>query len=300
MKIDEENKVITFRQSWLDTATTCPERARLSVVAPEWDLLDSDEAFLGTAAHYGIESFLRSEGDPAHNAYEYAIHHDPDAIKYTKRANLEEIAEIAAMCAQAWYDEIWPHVPKGGHTEVTFKVPLFDYRGYRIMLNGTADYVVPAEIWDWKSAGRAYEPWEKHRYAVQPSAYATVLNMGLMPHVDAAAWPITFRYGVMYKPGTYLKRNKGSNKTGVETDIVTVQRTAADRDWLYARIKQHVDLALACGLHDGDSAVKWPMVDDHGLCSSKWCPWWSICKGAFISEDQYTTPSQAILPRNRS
>lgn len=294
MKLDHENKTITVRQSWLDTAGNCPERARLGIVAPEWDILDTDEAFIGTAAHFGIESFLRGEGDPAAIAHKFAMEKDPDTIKFVKRSTMEEIANLASQCAKTWHDEIWPHVPNGGKAEVTFKVPLFEHRGYQILLSGTADYIAD-EPWDWKTAGREYMPWEKHRWAVQPTAYATVMNLGLMPHADQQDWPIKFRYGVVYKPGTYLKRNKGSNKNGCESDIITVERTQADADWLFARIRSYADLTLDVLQH------RWPMIDNENhLCSSNWCPWWSQCKGSYISESQYSTPSQAIPPKSVS
>ena len=289
MKIDHDNSTITFRQSWLDTYSTCPERARLSILHPEMDELDSDEAFIGTAAHYGIEAFLRGQGEAEDIAYDFAMNKKHDEIKWTKRKSIHELAQLAYDCALAWERELYPHIPKGGKAEVTFKVPLFVHRGYQIMLSGTADYVHPnGEIWDWKTSGREYVPWEKQRYAIQPTAYSSVLQRGLMPNIDAKHdWPITFRYGVMYKPGTWLKKGNKEARKGVQTDIITVRRTQGDADWMYERIRQIIDF----GIDILDR--QWPQIDESGLCSEKWCPWWSMCKGKHIDESVHNvTPKQ--------
>ena len=57
MKVDEENKRVLVRQSWLKDMLLCPERARLSVIKPEFRT-QNDSAAIGTAVHSGIESLL--------------------------------------------------------------------------------------------------------------------------------------------------------------------------------------------------------------------------------------------------
>jgi hypothetical protein len=285
MKIDHDAKTVTVRQSWIDEVGTCPERARLSIVAPEWNELDNDESFIGTATHFGIESFLRGEGHPADIAHAYAMQKDPDEIRFIKRETMTEIADMAAMCADEWLASIWPYVPEGGHSEVTFKVPLFEHMsGYKVLLQGTADYVLHDEIWDWKTSGREYKLWEKQRYAVQPTAYIAVASLGLMPHAPAFQLPATFRYGVIYKPTS--KTGKGSS---VSSEILTVTRDAEDISWLMRRIRVYVSMGLEA------LDITWPMTDENagGLCSSNWCPWWSLCRGAHISED-YPKPVQFV------
>lgn len=288
MKINHDDRTITFRQSWLDTAqSTCPERARRSIVNPEYDTRDSDEALIGTCAHYGIETFLRSGENPAESAHDYAMSEiDPDNVNWTKRKSVQEVADLAALCAEEWFESIWPYVPSGGKAEVTFKVPLFEHRGYRILLNGTVDYVTP-QLWDWKTTGRPYAAWEKQRWAIQPTAYATVLNLGLMPGFDAASWPINFNYGVIIKPNS--KTGKGAS---CQSEIITVTRTQAHANWMYDRMKTWADMGL-------DYLDKtWPQNADSGLCSQTWCPWWSVCAGRHISEDLWEYPAQS-LPRLR-
>lgn len=284
MKIDHELKTITFRQSWIDTAQTCGERGRLAIVKPEWDTLDSDAALIGTAMHAGIERFLRGEIDNVGEyAYAWAMTNiSEEQVRWAHHKTIYEIAELAQKCGDAWMERILPHVPLGGSTEVHFNHALFEYRGYEIRISGTIDYVLGHEMWDWKSSGWEYKAWEKQRWAIQPTVYSTAAVLGALEGFEAFEYPTTFRYGVVYKP-----RKKGGP---CDADIVTVTRLQSDQDWLYRKLRTFTDLAMATNLD-----VSWPMIDvENHLCSSKWCPWWSICKGAHVSEDAYVTPDQRL------
>ena len=57
MRVDELNKVVYVRQSWLGDMAICPERARLGLVRPEFRT-GSDATIIGTAIHTGIEAVL--------------------------------------------------------------------------------------------------------------------------------------------------------------------------------------------------------------------------------------------------
>ena len=57
MKIDNVNKIVYVRQSWLNDMVICPERARLGIVRPDFRT-GSDATIIGTAIHAGIESVL--------------------------------------------------------------------------------------------------------------------------------------------------------------------------------------------------------------------------------------------------
>jgi hypothetical protein len=63
------------------------------------------------------------------------------------------------------------------------------------------------------------------------------------------------------------------------TQLVDVMRTHAHEAWLLDHLNTYVDLADALGVYRS-----WPRNEDHYLCNSTWCPWWSICKGARISD----------------
>mgnify|MGYP003347482603 FL=1 len=53
-----EKFVHSFRQSWLNTAATCPERARRELT-DSIPRQETDAAAVGTAVHAGIEEFLK-------------------------------------------------------------------------------------------------------------------------------------------------------------------------------------------------------------------------------------------------
>lgn len=289
MKINHETRTINFRQSWLDTATRCPEQGRLKVVKPEWDQLDSDAALVGTSMHHGIEQYLEGQiHDVGNYASQWALANiDPDRVRWVKHSTVKEIADLADRCGAEWQLSIAPYVELGGRTEVGFEGVLCTHSGYQLVLEGTVDYVDPwGVLWDWKTSGWEYKPWEKQRWAIQPTVYTTAAVSGMLDtesgdNIDFS-WPMAFRYGIVYKPR--------SKKAKCEADIVTVHREEADTRWLIKKMKVFTDLALATGFQ-----TQWPLIDsENNLCSEAWCPWWSTCKGSYISENQYATPSQVV------
>lgn len=284
MKIDHDAKTITVRQSWLDTAMRCPEEGRLAVVRPEFEAYDTDEDLIGTFAHYGIEQVIRglhaASISDAIRAYASAYQ---GVVRFTKRKGMDEVVDMAVRCAEAWVREIYPVAPtNGAHSEVTFSVPIFEHRGYAVVLNGTVDLVptIP-ELWDWKTTGdeRRYDPAKKQKWAIQPTIYGMAAVTGLLPHAEGFEWPVTFRYGVMVKRAKQCK-----------TLITTVQRDASHAAFAEYRIKTLIDLGLDFGFDR-----PWPQIDeDNFLCNETWCAFWSICKGAFISHRDNKPPSQVV------
>ena len=70
---------------------------------------------------------------------------------------------------------------------------------------------------------------------------------------------------------------------------VTVYRHAGDWSWLVERC-----LGIAALL---EAAVPtWPKNDNHALCSPKWCPAWSTCKGAHYAPS-WPKPSMPLTDR---
>lgn len=267
--IIDENGDIWLRQSWLDNAFRCPERARFAIVKPEWDEVTSDSALIGTGAHYGIEQVIRGR-DPekiADLAAGFVLDYD-EPVKWTKYHSLPECADHAARCAVAWRDEIMPTLNlEGAKAEVTFKVPLYRRLDRMVGITGTVDLVTPTELWDWKTSARAYKPRDKQRFAIQPTIYALAAVKGGLQSTTAT-WPLVFRYGVMIR-----------NMKKAKTQIVEVQRDVSHAEWALHRIRQFVDMALAFG-----TDASWPMIDENNyLCSATWCPWHSICRGAFLT-----------------
>lgn len=271
MIIDDHGD-IWIRQSWLDTFIRCPERGRLATVKPEWDAATSDSAFIGTCTHYGIEQVLRgrSPDDIADITEEYArdlLLTEP--IKWTKYSTETDIFRNARNCAEAWVREIFPDLPKGGRSEVSFSVPLYVRDdGRTVGIRGTVDYVpTDGSLWDWKTAARDYDVKKTQRNAIQPTIYALAAIKGGLESTTEFDLPLDFHYGIMVR---------GARKS--KTQQFTVTRDQGHIDYAMKRMRGAVDMALNFGFER-----EWPLVDDHFLCNETWCPWWSICRGAHMS-----------------
>jgi len=84
---------------------------------------------------------------------------------------------------------------------------------------------------------------------------------------NGTVWDWKTNYGVM----TRAKKSVGQ--------IVPIVRTKQHVDWLIHQASNAVRSLSAIGLDN-----PWMANDQHGLCSEKWCPYWSICKGSRISD----------------
>lgn len=265
MRVDEENKRIWVRQSWLNDVMICPERARLSVTLPEWRM-GSDATHIGTAVHAGIEHYLTN--DDATGAYqaggralEKLIETEP--FKVISTDGVEDMRMYTIRLLDTFFSEVAPHVTLGGRVEQNFGVKLFDLVDNEVWLGGTIDYVDPnGIIWDWKTAGRKYSQGEKQRQSIQATAYA----YACVENGWATDYPVRFNYGVM------TRANKSVGQ------IVPVVRTKAHVDWFRHQVQSVVAPFMRVGFDN-----QWMANDQHGLCSEKWCPYWSICKGSRIS-----------------
>jgi hypothetical protein len=272
--IFKDDGSIWFRQSWLDTAFRCPEEGRLAIIKPEWEAISSDEAIIGTGAHYGIEQVIRgaiTTDQIGETSYKYAAKIIADeGVRWTKRKSVEEVGDYAARCAEAWVTDIMPIAPiEGARSEVSFSVPLFEHRGRQVGVQGTVDLVptIP-ELWDWKTAGSEYKQRDKQKWAIQPTIYALAAVKGGLQSEVKFTWPVEFTYGVMIKR---VGQCRGQ--------ILTVQRTQAHANWAMYRMRTLVDLALDFGLDK-----PWPQIDESNyLCSNTWCAFYSICRGAEIT-----------------
>lgn len=269
MLIKENN--IYVRQSWLGDALMCMERGRLAFKEPTWSI-GSDATTLGTGVHTAIETYIHGNGDVSlkemQDAMRIAINGSTEKFKWVSMNGYEEMFEIGDKLIKAWREDIRPHVPMGGVVEQKFTVPIgpldVDNTKYMLHYSGTMDYVAPdGVVWDWKTAARKYSQLDKQKHSIQASVYAVAaVKLGLAPE-----FPVNFNFGVMTKTKTS------------EGQIITVQRTAAHAKWVETQTRNLVASALRMGPDNS-----WPQVDQHNLCSERWCSWWSICKGAHISE----------------
>ena len=246
----------TFRQSWLKTATICPERGRLELVGqmPE---RETDAAAIGTAVHAGIEQFLREDIHTYRDALDLALTRFEEieqhpSFTWSKYSHRTAEARIALYLGH-WWEIRHQFTPL--EVEWNFTKKFYEDNERIIYLSGTVDLVDQRlGLIDWKTSGSgAYDTWEYDRWAVQPTVYTWAWH-----GTEITQHPFT--YCVMHKDGIQQ---------------FTVWRSQADWGWLTQRVVQYarmIELNLS----------EWPMHDDHALCSAKWCPAWSQCKGGFF------------------
>lgn len=269
MRIDKTTNRVFVRQSWLKDMMLCPERARLSVVQPKFKTTN-DSAAIGTAVHSGIEAIL--SGADVASGVDVSLSKfkelEQSGVNHTN-VNPEHWHGFVVSLTRAWASDIAPKVPLGGQCEVPFAVPTGAViRGMELWFEGTIDYLHSEGIWDWKTAARKYSTLEKQTQDIQSSIYCYAGNkLGITQEESI------FRFGVMVR----AKESYGQ--------IVTVNRTKAHSDFVVKQAMSAVELACAMmGEQELPTENRWLINDQHYLCSQRWCPWWSVCKGAHISE----------------
>jgi len=277
MKINEIEKRIYVRQSWLGDMAICPERARLGHVRPDLRT-GSDATIIGTALHAGIESVLDNRSKEFGDMLE-VVANEYETLETTnyKKTNIDEekIPAYLESMSLAFYNDILPNVELGGSVEHYFQAPLgIEINGYGIWLEGTMDYITPSGvIWDWKTSSRTYNIKDKQKSAVQPTVYAdAAVQLGLCPD-----YPVQFRYGIMVRTET------------PKHQIATVERTEQHGLWLRHLVRGAVTSALKTGYDDN-----WFMNDSSTLCSQSWCSYWDICKGAWCGEQEVAFANQSL------
>lgn len=274
MRVAEDGK-IWVRQSWLNDIMICPERARLGVTLPDWRI-GSDATHIGTSVHAGIEHFLTN--DDAHGAFGIAMQEldkliETEPFRINSTSGVDDMRRYVDVLMNTFFDDIAPSVVLGGVCEQKFGVKLYDLpvdeslpfdAQPAVWLGGTIDYIDPnGVIWDWKTAARKYSQGEKQKQAIQASAYALAcVENGWSPE-----YPVRFNYGVM----TRTSKSAGQ--------IVPVVRTRQHIDWFKRQVNGVVQSCTTLGFD-----TPWLANDQHGLCSEKWCPYWSICKGSQVSD----------------
>lgn len=267
MKIDNVNKIVYVRQSWLNDMVICPERARLGITRPEFRT-GSDATIMGTSIHTGIEAVLNGTAGNFDEMLQ-SVTNNFDELQKTgyKKTNIDEtkIPDYLRSMSSAFYEEILPQVELGGKVEHYFKVPLgITVQDYSVWLEGTMDYITPSGlIWDWKTSSRAYYIKDKQKSAIQPTVYGYAavkegLSSGEVTH---------FNYGVMVRT------------EAVKSQIAPITRTENHYNWLKYFVRGAVGSSIRVGAES-----EWFMNDSSTLCSSSWCSYWSICKGAFNCE----------------
>lgn len=273
MRIDEENKRVYVRQSWLGDAMLCQERGRRMMVSPEFRTTN-DSAVMGTAVHAGIEAVLTNKIDArdAHHVSVAKLNHikETENVKVTN-TDPSSWEDLVRSMTNAWVSGVLPEVPLGGKSEHKFEYfSNTNVNGYSLWFEGTMDYMHDTGLWDWKTAARKYSLLEKQTQSIQASIYAGyALSTGDVS-LDAEG-NVDFTFGVM------IRNMKG------ESQLVRIKRSSAHVMWVTEQATTLVRLALAMREDDGFNKP-WLKNDQHFLCSARWCPWWSVCKGVFIQD----------------
>ncbi len=185
--------------------------------------------------------------------------------------------DLVRSMTNAWVAGVLPEVPLGGQPE--FKFEYFSnimVDGYAIWFEGTMDYFHPTGVWDWKTAARKYSLLEKQTQSIQASIYSGYALQSGEVEVDANG-DVGFNFGVM------IRNLKG------DSQIVRIKRNSAHSMWVTEQASTMVRLALAMRNAEGEFNRPWLKNDQHFLCSERWCPWWSVCKGVFIQNTHNTS-----------
>ena len=267
---------IYVRQSWIGDAVMCAERGRFGII-DEAGSLANELTILGTGVHAGIAADLEAAqfGEAplsipsmvivAQAAIEVEMAME---FKWSGTCNRAQMDAYVPELLEMYHHTLRPLVAdkvvavEWGFDFILDTYQLADGRTVTVHGKGTADLLTSdphTPLWDWKTSGQPYKPFEKQQQAHQPTMYAAAAAAA-----GLAAFPMNFNYGVMV-------RDK-------KAQVVSVRRTEAHVDWLRSVIRPFVSMALLVGTDQS-----WPRTDTGYLCSEKWCSWYSDCKGSKIS-----------------
>ena len=245
----------------------CNERGRLALVHPEFDEAISDSALIGTAAHAAIAAVLNGEieaADIGASASAEALKLcKEEPVHWTKWTLPGQLAGHASDAPRHGLGTSSPPSCPAARSSTSSGSPSSNSGADTVGLTGTIDYAAPdGTLWDWKTSSKKYEQRGKQRTAIQPTVYATAAMHGALDGEWPYQYPIKFYFGVMVRGEAQRPRRRSCRS----------MRTKAHEAWLTDHLRTYVDLADAMGVKR-----PWPRNEDHFLCSSTWCPWWSAC-----------------------
>lgn len=295
MRIDSNG--IHLRQSDITAFMACPEQYRRTNFDPTYVGSESDAALVGTSLHALIaEELDNGFYDRQFDAACFALDYLRNAIESFELAGTPYNREsfktddkagifLANVCQDWFHSEERRYLqsvdPQDRLVEWEFDVPFTTLGDTAIWLTGTSDLVLPRrnQVWDWKTAGRDYELWEKQRWAIQPTVYLyAAIHEG---HVGMDANGLAhFEYKV-FQRGTLGDGGKADPKPG---QTYPVTRSDASFKFLEKTVRNMVNMQLTLG-----TDVEWPLNDSGWHCSPKWCAFFADCKGKLIDPDKNWT-----------
>lgn len=283
MRIDTDGWHI--RQS--DLKNTCLEKLRRETTMPD-KRVENDAATVGTLLHALIEhELMHAPFTTARESAEWLADEfvktvaafAADGIPYVRSSfgTDDKALDLLAKLAQSWsiadergYLLTHDNVKSEWNFDLPFTEVMVKKHGKKaeeipVFLTGTSDIVLPHAVWDWKTSGREYAQWEKQRWDIQASVYtwAAAQALGLNPDEDGL-------YNFYFK--VFIRGKVDQPQT------VPVVRSRDSWLWLENQVSHLVNFVYNMGLD-----TEWPMNDQDVLCSDKWCPHWSDCKGTFVT-----------------
>lgn len=266
-----------FSQSKLKQVDTCPERGRRTMLGLMEDGA-SDSSALGRAVHAAIEVCLTDviEGRgpwSLDDMIQVAVEDFNEEMalpssRYVKYKNAETLHKQIMRCLSTWHDDVLPSL-RPQAVEVNFG-PLVVYEDEQrvIEIRGQIDYVDAVDgLADWKTTGRAWEPWEHQRWDIQPTMYTWAKAM-----TDSEETGFDFTTPGAAAHWTWHVLNVDGSYQRIET-----MRSHADWRWLVDR------LVVVAKMLEAD-LPEWHKNDASALCSPKWCSAYSACKGQYIAD----------------
>lgn len=269
-----------FSQTMLGNFQKCPEQAR-AVYMKEVKSGATDSTALGTACHAGWEYALYEKRDgrtPIVDDMVDVVHHELDVIgewRYTKMSKAT-VYDMVPTFMSSWARDILPLVDPV-EMEKKFSVLLYSGKHRDIYMNGTIDCIPESyDPWDWKTASRAYERWEKQRWAAQPTVYCYAVEQMYNQYatIGEMTGNQTFTYGIALYDGS--------------TQVLEVTRNQTHLNWLKQMCSQ------IAWLIEND-VNPWSMNDAGWHCSPIWCPVFAAgrCKGSHGIDEPWATKGMA-------
>lgn len=280
------------RQSSLSETDICLERSRFEMTGT-MPRVDNDAAEIGTACHAGFELCLEGilEDGVAYSlgtAREAAQHELTELMqsehwRWVKFADEADARWFVDAVVTMWYRETLPKL-RPVLLEYTFgPIVLYEDDERVVEVKGTIDYLDERMgLVDWKTGSRKHEPWQQSRWAIQPTTYTwAAVHDGLVKPDSHGIVP--FHYEVFWRKAT----------GHIEYQPYKVDRHAGDWAFLKEKALTLARLTEATYPNEGPAVLdRWPMNDNHALCSEVWCPAWSPnpetgfpgCKGAYYAK----------------